>query len=208
MKQSWFSLFAVGLAFLFCSCTTPWVTNTPRSLVEQALIAFTIERGLGAIDFNAYSGKKAFMEYEYFVPQVDKPYAQGVLEMQVSKSNIIITRKVEEADIIIQPLCGALATDYNKFFIGTPSLPIPVPNTGTSFAVPEVPLFSRYKRNAYGRFAINVFEAKTRKPLESIVGINSSAVYNNWIILLIPFSSHDMEMDDLVKPETSVDFLE
>ena len=208
MKQSLYSLFFIGVALSVCSCTTPWVTNTKRSAIEQYLVATTIERGIGSIDFSRYSGKKAYMNYEYFAPQSDKEYAQGLLEMQLSKANLIITRKKEEADIVIQPLCGVLATDYSKFLIGTPSLPIPLPNTDVSFAVPEIPLFSKYERNAYGRFAFNIYNAKTGKPLECISKINSSAVYKNWIIMLFPFSSHNMGMDDAGATSTSIQLLE
>ena len=114
----------------------------------------------------------------------------------------------EEADVIVQPLCGVLGTDYSKFFIGTPQLPIPVPNTDVSFAIPEIPIFSKYTRNAYGRFSFNIFNAADRKLLDSFAEINSSAIYNNWIILLVPFSSHNMYMEDSSKAETTVDFFE
>jgi len=196
MKQGLYLLFSAGMMFLFCSCSTPWITNTPRSAVEQYMVATAIERGIECTDFKRYSGKKAFMDYDYFNPQTDKPYAQGILELQLSRADIIITRKTEEADIIIQPLCGVLATDYSKFFIGTPQLPIPLPDTSVSFAIPEIPLFSKYSRRAYGRFTFNIFDAKNRKPLESFEKVNSSALFNNWIIMLIPFSSHNMELDD------------
>ena len=166
MKRRIYSLAAAATTFVFCSCTTPWVTNTPRSAVEQYLLSATIERGVKCVDFGKFAGKKAFMDYDYFAPQVDKAYAQGVLEMQLSQAGIIITRKQEEADVIVQPLCGVLGTDYSKFFIGTPQLPIPVPNTDVSFAIPEIPIFSKYTRNAYGRFSFNIFNAScwTRLP--------------------------------------------
>ena len=200
--------FGLVAALLFGGCTTPWVTNTPRSAIEQYLVASTIEHAIGNLDFSKYSGKKAFIDYDYFAPQVDKQYVQGILEMQVSKFDIVITRKTEEAEIIIQPLCGVLGTDYSKFLIGTPEVPIPVPDTSVSFAIPEIPIFSKYTRVAYGRFAFNIFEAKERKPLEAYSGINASASYNNWIILLIPFSTHNMNMENSHESDTKVDFFE
>ena len=154
MKRRIYSLAAAATTFVFCSCTTPWVTNTPRSAVEQYLLSATIERGVKCVDFGKFAGKKAFMDYDYFAPQVDKAYAQGVLEMQLSQAGIVITRKQEEADVIVQPLCGVLGTDYSKFFIGTPQLPIPVPNTDVSFAIPEIPIFSKYTAERLRPFLI------------------------------------------------------
>ena len=83
-----------------------------------------------------------------------------------------------------------------------------MPNTDVSFAIPEIPIFSKYTRNAYGRFSFNIFNAADRKLLDSFAEINSSAIYNNWIILLVPFSSHNMYMEDSSKVETTVDFFE
>lgn len=206
MKRRIFSLAAA--TFLLCSCTTPWVTNTPRSAVEQHLIAATIERGVHCADFGKFASKKAFVDYSYFMPQVDKEYAQGVLEMQLAQAGILIVRELEEADIIVQPLCGVLGTDYSKFLIGTPELPIPVPDTDLSFAIPEFPFFSVYTRNAYGRFSFNIFDADDHKLLASFAEINSSATYNNWIILFIPFSRHNMAMEDSSKVKTQIDFFE
>ena len=56
--------------------------------------------------------------------------------------------------------------------------------------------------------AFNIFEAKDRKPLEVLAGVNSSASYNNWIVLLIPFSSHTMNMENSHDLDTKVDFFE
>ena len=58
-----------------------------------------------------------------------------MLEMELSKVGCIIVAKQEEADIMIQPLCGVLATDHDSWMIGTPPLPIPVPYTELTFAI-------------------------------------------------------------------------
>ena len=198
--------FLLSLLFL-PACNTPWMTNTPRSAIEQYLVSTTVDRCFSYTNFMNYSNKKAFMDYTYFAPQVDKAYAQGIIEGRLSSFGIVIVKKQEEADIIVQPLCGVLGTDHDKFMIGTPSLPIPVPDTGMSFAIPEIPLFSKITRRAYGKFSIYIFEAKGRKPLEAIEGIRSSAMYINWIIMLIPFKTHDIEMDNSVEGRTSFDFV-
>ncbi len=203
-----FLFLGLAVSLMLCSCSSPWVTNTPRSAIEEYLVSTTIERGVSHANFMNFSGKKAFMDYDYFAPQVDKAYAQGVIEGQISKAQVIITRKAEEADVIIQPLCGVLGTDYNKLLIGTPALPIPVPDTGISVVIPEIPLFCRYIRIAYGTFSFNVFDAKDRKLLESIDMIRSSARYINWVVLLVPFQTYDMDMANSVTGSTTYEFFE
>ena len=190
---------AMAVSLLITGCTAPWVTNTARSAVEQYLLAMTIERMTTHAGLEKYKGKKVFFDYGYLAPQTDKDYVKGRLEMIVSKNNCLIVAKQADADVMIQPLCGVLATDHDTFLIGTPPLPVPVPYCDLNIVIPEIPIFKRYNRRAYGRMAFNVFDAKTRKCLETIPFVNASAYQNNWIVLLIPFKSRDFPMSDTKK---------
>ena len=197
---------AMAVSLLVTGCSAPWVTNTARSAVEQYLLAMTIERMADHAGLDKYKGKKIFFDYGYLAPQTDKDYVKGRLEMIVSKNNCVIVAKQADADVMIQPLCGVLATDHDTFLIGTPPLPVPVPYCDLNIVIPEIPIFKRYNRRAYGRMAFNVFDAKTRKCLETIPFVNASAYQNNWIVLLIPFKSRDFSMDDAHKHKYEFDF--
>ena len=197
---------AMAVSLLVTGCSAPWVTNTARSAVEQYLLAMTIERMTDHAGLEKYKGKKIFFDYGYLAPQTDKDYVKGRLEMIVSKNNCLIVAKQADADVMIQPLCGVLATDHDTFLIGTPPLPVPVPYCDLNIVIPEIPIFKRYNRRAYGRMAFNVFDAKTRKCLETIPFVNASAYQNNWIVLLIPFKSRDFSMDDAHKYGYEFDF--
>ncbi len=183
---------ALCLAGALSGCSTPWTTNTQRNAIEQLLLSDVIERGIAAADFRPYAGKKAFLDSSYLEPQTDKAYLLGVLAMKLAQDGIILTEDAKEAELLIQPLCGVLATDYDKILIGTPSLPVPVPNTGISLVIPEISLFQKYARYGYGRFAFNILEAGTRTPVARLTGATTKATYTNWIILLIPFSTTDI----------------
>ena len=192
----WMPVLAAGaVLMLFLSgCTVPRVSETGRTAVEQFLLSSVIERGVGCADFQDLAKRKAFIEYDYLAPQVDKPYVQGFFEMHLANNGVVVTRDLKEADVIIQIICGVLATDTNKFQIGSPVLPIPIPDTSLSVAIPEISLFQKLTRSGYGRFSFNILDAKTRKPIRSICGIEVAANYTNWTILLIPFKSHDMPL--------------
>ncbi len=187
-------MLAAGTAFscLLNGCSTPWTTNTQRNAIEQLLLSDVIERGIAAADFRPYAGKKAYLDNTYLEPQTDKAYLLGVLAMKLAQDGLILTEEAKEAELLIQPLCGVLATDYDKILIGTPSLPVPVPNTGISLVIPEISLFQKYARYGYGRFAFNILEAGTRTPVARLTGATTKATYTNWIILLIPFSTTDL----------------
>ena len=196
----------MAVSLLVTGCSTPWVTNTARSAVEQYLLAMTIERMTAHAGLDKYKDKKVFFDYTYLAPQTDKDYVKGRLEMIVSKNNCVIVAKQADADVMIQPLCGVLATDHDTFLFGTPPLPIPVPYCNLNIVIPEIPIFKRYNRRAYGRMAFNVFDAKTRKCLDTIPFVNASSYQNNWVVLLVPFKSRDFSMDDACKYGYEFDF--
>ncbi len=205
MKRA-FLFAAMAVSLLVTGCSAPWVTNTARSAVEQYLLAMTIERMTAHAGLDKYKDKKVFFDYTYLAPQTDKDYVKGRLEMIVSKNNCVIVAKQADADVMIQPLCGVLATDHDTFLFGTPPLPIPVPYCDLNIVIPEIPIFKRYNRRAYGRMAFNVFDAKTRKCLDTIPFVNASSYQNNWVVLLVPFKSRDFSMDDAYKYGYEFDF--
>ena len=195
----------VLLMCVMSGCSAPRITETGRTAVEQFLLSTVVERGIGSADFSDLAGRKAFLEYDYLAPQVDKPYVQGYFEMHLANNGIIVTRDAKDADVLIQVLCGVLATDTHKFTIGMPTLPVPLPDTSLNIAIPEIPLFQKLTRSGYGRFSFNILDAKTRKPIRSITGIEASTNYTNWTILLLPFKSHDMPLKIRQGAETHFD---
>ena len=199
-------MLALAAAFVFSGCTSPRITETGRSAVEQMLLSGVVDLGIGRADFTEFAGKKAFVEYDYLAPQVDKPYVQGVFEKQLAKNGVIVSRDAKDADILIQILCGVLATDTTKFTIGLPQLPIPLPDTSISVAIPELPFFQKMTRSGYGKFGFNVLESKTRKPIKIYGNIMAKTSYTNWFFLLLPFKSHDMQLDIKSGDETDLEF--
>ncbi len=197
-------LFAAVFLVLAAGCSGPLVTNTPRSAVEQQLISTVIERGIRRASFIDYAGKRILPEYSNLAPQVDLPYVKGVFETHMARYGITIAADAADADYIIEVLCGVLATDQNKILLGTPPLPIPVPETSISIVVPEIALFSKFSRKGFARFTFNILRAADRKPVGAIEGINASAYFNNWVIILVPFTSHDLP---LAEPETTQGYL-
>lgn len=191
------------LAVLFggAGCADPWMTNTPRNAVEQYLLTTAVERILNNVDFSACKGKKVLMDYTYFMPQADKLYTQGYIERCISQYQGIIVQKVEEADMIVQPLCAVLATDHKRILIGTPMLPIPLPNTDLNFAIPELPVFRKVTRNGFAKFAFVIY-SKDRVLVETIDNVNSKSTYSDWTILFVPFKTHDLEIDQRIPSTT------
>ena len=200
--------FAGTLILAAAGCSAPKITNTPRNAIEQLLVAAVIERGVYGIQLDKYRDKKFFLNYDNLAPQVDKPYLQGCVELHCAASGITVVKEQKEADYLVDVLCGVLATDDSQILLGTPELPIPIPDTSLSVAIPEIALFKVIRRYAVGRFSLNILNAADRKPAEVIRGANARSQFNNWPILLIPFTTQNIELPETNYKEMSVDFFE
>ena len=192
------------LTVVMSGCSAPRVSETGRTAVEQFLISNVVERSIGSVDFRDFAGKKVFIEYDNLDTQVDKAYVKGYLELHLASNGVIVSRDTKDADFVLQIICGALATDTNRFTFGTPALPIPIPDTSLSLAIPEIALFQKLTRAGYGKFSFNILEAQTHKPIRTITGIEAVTRYTNWTILLLPLKSHDMPMS--LKEGTQTNF--
>lgn len=188
------SLFYVFLLLFLTSCSSPFITNTSRSAVEQILICSTIEQGISKANFSKYKNKIIKLDYTNLAPQVDKNLIIAFTELHLSKFGIILSKSDKQTpDYIIYIACGVLATDIDKLLLGTPELPIPVPNTDISIVIPEIPFLRRICRSAYGRFYFNIIDAKTLKPTENITNLNAKTSLINWTIFCIPFETYDFQ---------------
>lgn len=186
-----FALAAGALSLLFAAaCSTPHMTNTARSAVEEALICAVVEDAVNQADLKKYAGKTVFMDYTHLAPQVNKDTLIAYFELHAANSKIIVGKDEAKADLVFQLSSGILATDVDKFMIGTPALPIPVPDTGINIVIPEIPLFMKFTRSGFARFFVTIIDAKTRKPVETIAGLNAHAHFINWVFCLIPFKTH------------------
>ena len=185
-----------GIGAFFCGCSDPMVSNTARTSVEQFLLSDVIEQAADQMKFSVYKGKKAVMDYSYLAPQVDKPVIQGLVERRLAECGVIVVADKKEADIIVQLVCPVLATNMAKLLVGSPSLPIPVPDTSVQIVIPEIAFFLKLTRSAHGHFSVNILNAKDLSPIEVQKGIRTKAYYINWAVMLIPWETHNMKLDE------------
>lgn len=198
--KNWIFVMAIAAALAITGCTEPSITNTGRNAVQELLLSHAVERGLDQMDFRPLNGKKVALDYVYLAPQTYKEYFQACAETALYTSGATIVAKAEEADYIVRLYVGALATESTQWNIGTPTLPVPVPDTTLSIAIPELSLLKRITRNGVARFSALVLDAKTKKPFLVYREVNAVSQYNNWIVFFfIPFHSCDMTTGEVGK---------
>lgn len=191
------------------ACSSPNITNTKRSAVEQLLLCAAIEQGISKADFSLYSNKVVKMDYTNLDPQVDKHLIVFYTESHLRNYGVIIsTDNKPDPEFIIKVGCGVLATDIDKSLIGSPPLPIPIPDTSVSVVIPEIPIYRRISRTAYGRFYFSIIDAKSLKAVDKFKSYNSKTQFIDWTILMIPFKSHNVPLKDIDKPKHEFIFIE
>ncbi len=191
-----FLLFAAAAALVCTACSTPATTNTARNSVEEMLLSAVIERGISSIDFDAYAGKKVNMDYSNLAPQVDKEFLMAYIELHLARYGIVVVKEAGDADYIFKATSSVLATDMDKFLLGIPSLPIPIPWANLSIVIPEIPILMRLHRTAWGRFFFNIVDAKTNEPVQIVDGAKAESSFNNWVICFFPFKTHRLPIGD------------
>ena len=198
--KKWIFVLAIASVFAITGCTEPSITNTGRNAVQELLLSHAVERGLDQMDFRPLKDKKVVMDYVYLAPQAHKEYFQACAETCLYTSGATIVSKAEEADYIVRLYVGALATESTQWNIGTPTLPIPIPDTSLNVAIPELSLLKRITRNGVARFSALVLDAKTKKPFLVYREVNAVSQFNNWIVFFfIPFHSCDMTTGEVGK---------
>ena len=191
-------LLLAALTLALAGCVKPRTTDTGRSSVEQALLTGAVDRCVNGLSFAAFAGKKVAMDYSYFTPQVDKEYFSGVLETHLAMEGLKVVDKPEDADLKLRVLSAILATNNTELNIGTPAIPIPLPNTDLSFGIPPLSIFARFSHTGTCRLNAMVYDAKTGDLLHAYLGAQARTFYNNWVIcMIIPGVSRDVEVPEV-----------
>ncbi len=161
------------------------MTEPSRSAVEQLLLSTAADRSMQGVDFAAYfGGKKVFVDASYF-DSYDKLYALGTLRDELSTHGALLVATAKEAEIVIEPRSGALSTDSSASLIGIPSLPLPVPVSGSALMTPEVALFKSEKQFATAKIALLAYDAQSRRHLYSSGPLVGRAHQHYYSFLLI-----------------------
>ena len=187
---------AAVTALLLSGCAEPNITRTGRNAIEQLVLTTAADRTVAKMDFRMLKDEKVRIDYGNMTPQVDKNYIQGILEARVSAAGAIIALKPEDAKYVLRPLCATFATEDDRIMLGTPQLPIPIPQAGISVIIPELPIFKRIRRFGYCKLSIEIVEAKTNKQTKVVGPFISGSVNTNWVILFFPFVTRDFEVGE------------
>src|SRR5687768_12152509 len=139
-------------AILLSGCVQTRITEPKRSAVEQLLLSTAADEALEKIDFSKFAGRKAFVDVTYFEAH-DEHYVISGIRDALSKAGALLVADAKEADMVVEARSGALSTDSSSSVVGMPSLPLPVPMSGT-LLTPEIALYKSQKQLSTAKIAL------------------------------------------------------
>jgi hypothetical protein len=95
---------------------------------------------------------------------------------------------------------GAQSIDHKSFLIGIPSIPVPIPLTGT-VQTPELALFKRDNQQGISKVALTIYSAKSGALAHSTGPIFGDSRDTHWIVLLlISWDTQNIMPEDIPDP--------
>lgn len=176
----------VAFLVVFPACTsTPHVTFTKKSGVEQLLVARAMDRAIREENLNL-EGKKIFVDAASLTSDVNA-YFKKAMEHQVLRKGGLLTGEKSEADVIGSVLVNCAGTDGKQFFFGIPSIPVPL----TVYSTPQISLISGSDQKGYAEIEVILFSPDHGKKQETGPLIGKSR-FKHYSILFISITREDI----------------
>ncbi len=184
------ALFSAG-AFLLAACTTEKRSAPSRTATEQLMISAAADRAAQNLSVDIPVGTKVFVDPAYF-EGIDSKYAIGAIRDRLLRRGANLVEKREQADMVLELRAGALSVDENSMVVGIPQMKVPIPLAG-SFALPEIALFKRDRRQGVAKFSATGYDAETGELITSSAsdfGFSQKTEYD--ALFVISWSSSDI----------------
>ncbi len=159
LSGRWGILFLMIIILPACSYT-PYVTNTKKSATEQLLVSKALDEALKGLTLNI-RGAKVYVQVASLMENEDY-YIDKALTHWFLKNGALITGYEKEADLTASVLVKCAGTDGDQYFLGIPSVPVPLFITST----PQITLMSG--SNQEGRTELEVILYDPKEGLKEV----------------------------------------
>ena len=162
-----FAAFAVVLLAAQGCLYNRYNTNTGRSATEQLLISDSIRRAVSTLAIPDVEDRKVVVEISA-VPSNDTAYFKSALEARLGSAGATLT-SLDQADLRIVALVGAVGTVDRNASFGLP--PLPIPSIGTT---PAIPFIAAKRQRGYTEAQIVTWSSAGRLVARSDLVVEAS----------------------------------
>jgi hypothetical protein len=193
----------LAAALLLGGCSTVRLTEPPQTATEQLLVSTAVDHAVANLKPVIAPGSKVFVDASYFDSDntiVLPRYTIGAVRDLVLRSGGDLVDDRKQADLVVEMRNGAQAIDHKSLLIGIPSIPIPIPLTGT-VQTPELALFKRDNQHGVSKIALTIYSAKSGALAHSTGPVFGDSHDTHWtVLLLIGWDTQNIMPDDIPDP--------
>lgn len=182
-------------------------TRTSRTAIEQLLLSQSITRSVKhlsvplpsgqpvVVDLAGFPQDRSILQAPFSTPQIattgrpadlpvirheasDLPVVLGKVEARLGELGLPVRTRREEARYLLRVVVEALGTEQGETFFGMP----PVQSVLIPFALPQLTLYEEQRQQAYARFTMDVYDARTGELIRSTPWYEGSAYYNQYTV--------------------------
>jgi hypothetical protein len=166
---------------LSSGCIQTRLTEPKRSAVEQLLLSTATDNAMQELVIPEIHDKRVYVDPTFF-ESYDREYALGTIRDVLSLKGALLVRSIDQCEIVVEPRAGALSIDSSESLVGIPSMPVPIPFTGT-FQSPELYLFKSENQFSTAKIALLAYERETGQHVRSTGSLVGKARHRNYIFL-------------------------
>jgi Family of unknown function (DUF6655) len=192
----------IAAALLLAGCTTIRLTEPPQTATEQLLVSTAVDHAVANLKPPIPPGSKVFVDAQYFDTDgvVLPKYTIGAVRDLVLHAGGDLVADRKEADLILEMRNGAQSIDHNSFLLGIPSIPIPIPLTGT-VQTPGLAFFKHDKQRGVAKIALTLYNAKSGALAGATGPVFGDSYDTHWtVLLLITWDTQNILPDDIPDP--------
>lgn len=194
-------------------CTTVRETQPTQTAREQLMLSTAADLASAQIKPNVPQGNSIYVDTSEFSDDSEykTKYAVAQIQSQLLADGYKLVGSADKADTIAEVSNGALSIDQSDTLLGIPSIPIPIPLTGT-VNTPEIAFYKKARRTGVAKFGVAFYNAKTGGVQDIVGPIYGFSHYDRSSILgiswkhqnLLPQSAQD-RMNGKTPPPSKTD---
>ena len=159
------------------------LSQTPRTGIEQRLLAGSVERAAIQLEGPDFEDTHVYLEVTGFTQ--DAAFAREAIANELQTRGAAIVSDPKRAEYVVKVLVQAFGTDRTDRFLGIPQM--------QSFLVPipEFTLFGWIRQTGVSRLHVTIADARTGRLIGAVEKLSGETVFNRVTIFPVTFEATD-----------------